>query len=156
MNGFWQTPEGQQLRAAKLTEEADLQSWLADQPGVLVQDHGGHAPEQWRGEVDGHNFSFRERENEWDIEIRLRPSGRSTRVVDGPNDDATTGYRLKDIIEGAVIATGKTGAEGYSANPQERAAFIVTTIRDYLRRERVDEVGKLVAERSAELNYRLS
>jgi hypothetical protein len=36
------------------------------------------------------------------------------------------------------------------------AAFIVTTIRNHLRRARVDEVARMVAERSAELNHRLS
>lgn len=155
MNEFWQTPEGQRLRAALQADEADLQSWLADQPGVVVYDHGD-APEQWRGEVDGHSFSFRERDTEWGIEIDLHPSGRSTRVVYGLNDAGTTGYRQDETLEGAIIATGMTSAAGYGANPRERAAFIATTIRNHLRRKRVDEVGMLVAERSAELNQRLS
>lgn len=156
MNEFWQSTEGQRLRAAQQTDEAELQSWLADQPGVLVYDHGGHAPAQWRGEVDGYNFAFRVRDTEWDIEIGLRPSRRFRRVVDGTNDDGTTRYRLDEIIEGGIIATGTTSAAGYSADLRERAAFIVTTIRNHLRCKRVDEVGRLVAERSAELNQRLS
>lgn len=155
MNEFWQTPEGQRLRAAQQTDEAALRSWLADQPGVVVYEHGD-APEQWRGEVDGHSFSFRERDTKWGVEIDLHPSGRSMRVVDGTNDDGTTGYRQDEIIEGTIIATGTTSAAGYGASPRERAAFIVTTIRDHLRRKRIDEVGMLVAERSAELNHRLS
>lgn len=144
------------MRATQQTDEANLQSWLSNQPGVLVYDHSGHAPAQWRGEVDGHNFSFRERDAEWDIEIDLHPSGRFMRVVDGTNDDGTTGYRHDEIIEGVVIATGTTKTEGYGANPWERAPFIVTTIRDYLRRKRVDEISRMIAERSAELNHRLS
>jgi hypothetical protein len=48
MDEFWRSREGQQVHAA----EADLQAWLADQPGVVVHSHGGHAPEQWRGQVD--------------------------------------------------------------------------------------------------------
>lgn len=155
MNEFWQTPEGQRLRAAQRAEEADLQAWLADQPGVVVHDHGGYAPEQWKGEVDGHSFYFRERDTEWDIEIDLRPSG-SMRVVDGTHDDGTTRYRQHEVSEGDVIATGTIAAPGYGANPRERAAFIVTTIRDHLRRTRVAEIARMVAERSAELNHRLS
>lgn len=151
MNEFWQTPEGRRLRAARQADEADLQSWLVDQPGVLVHSHGAHAPEQWRGEVDGHNFAFRERETEWEIKIDLRPSGRAMHAVDG-----TTGGQQDEIIEGDVIATGTTSAAGYGANARERAAFIVTTIRDHLRRKRVNEVARMVAERSAELNHRLS
>ncbi|WP_139170202.1 hypothetical protein [Mycolicibacterium fluoranthenivorans] len=155
MNEYWQTPEGRRLRAAREADEAGLQSWLADQPGVVLYDHGD-APEQWRGEVDGHNFAFRERDTEWIIEIDLHPSGQSMRVVDGPNADGTNSRRQDEIIEGAIIATGTTSAAGYGANPRERAAFIVTTIRDHLRRKRVDEIGMLVAERSAELNHRLA
>jgi len=149
MNEYSHTPEGQRLQAAEQTGEADLQSWLADQPGVVVHTHGGRAPEQWHGEVDGHSFSFRERNTEWDID--LHPSERSMRVVDG-----TTGYRQDEIIKGGIIATGTTSAENYGLNPRERATFIVTTIRDHLRRKRVAEVARMVAERSAELNHRLS
>lgn len=155
MNEFWQTSEGQRLQAARHAEEADLQAWLADQPSVVVHDHGGYAPEQWRGEVDGHSFYFRERDTEWDIEIDPRPSG-SMRVVDGTHDDGTTRYRQHEVIEGDVIATGTIAAESYGANPRERAEFIATTIREHLRRKRVTEVAGMVAERSAELNHRLS
>lgn len=138
MNEFWQTPQGRRLQAAQQAAEADLQEWLADQPGVVVGSHGGQVPEQWEGEVDGHSFYFRERGGEWDIEIDLRPRDGSTRG------------------EGDVIATGTIAAEGYGENPRERAVFIVTTIRDHLRRERVDAAAKMIAQRSAELNRRLS
>lgn len=155
MNEFWQTPEGQRLQAAQQAEEADLQSWLADQPGVVVHDHNGYAPEQWKGEVDGRSFYFRERDTEWDIEIDLRPSG-SMRVVDGTDDDGATRYRQHEVIEGDVIATGTTSAAGYGDSPRERAEFIATTIREHLLRQRVAQVARMVADRSAELNHRLS
>lgn len=99
MNEFWQTSEGRRLQGAQQADEADLQAWLADQSGVVVHDHGGYAPEQWKGEVDGHSFYFRERDTEWDIEIDLHPSGHSMRVVDGTHDDGTTRYRQHQIIE---------------------------------------------------------
>lgn len=156
MNEFWQTPEGRRLRAAQQTDETDLQSWLADQPGVVVHSHGRHATEQWHGEVDGHNFSFRERDTEWNIEIDLHRSGRSMRVADGTNDDGTTGHRQDEIIESGIIATGTISTAGYGTNPRERATFIVTTIRDHLRQKRVDQLARMVAERSTELNHRLS
>jgi len=155
MDEFRQTPEGHRLRASRHADEADLQAWLADQPGVVVHDHGGYAPEQWRGEVDGHSFCFRERDTEWDIEIDLRPSG-SVRVVDGTHDDGTTRYRQHETIAGDVIASGTTSAEGYGDSLRERAVFIVAAIREHLRRARVAEVARMVAERSAELNHRLS
>ena len=136
MDEFWRSPIGQQRHAARQAAEAELQAWLADQPGVVVHSHGGYAPEQWKGDVDGHSFYFRERDTDWDIEIDLRPSGRFMRVVDGTNDDGTTRYRQDEIVVGDVIATGTTAAEGYGESPRERAAFIVTTIRDHLVRRR--------------------
>lgn len=138
MDQFWRSPQGQQLHAAQLAAEADLQVWLAEQPGVVVHRHGGQVPEQWEGEVDGHSFYFRERGGEWDIEIDLRPRDGSTRG------------------QGDVIATGTIAAEGYGENPRERAVFIVTTIRDDLRRKRVAGAARMAAERSTQLNRRLS
>ena len=41
------------------------------------------APEQWRGEVDGHTFYFRERNDEWRIELDLQPSCRIIRALVG-------------------------------------------------------------------------
>jgi hypothetical protein len=137
MDEFWRSPEGEQLRAAQQAAEADLQAWLADQPGVVVGRHGGLVPEQWEGQVDGHSFYFRERGGDWDIELDLQE-------------------QQPGITRGDLIATGTIAAEGYGESPRERAVFIVTTIRDHLRRKRVAEVARMVAERSAELNHRLS
>lgn len=75
INAFWQSPEGQQIKAAEHAGEAELQAWLADQHGVVVHNHDGLCPEQWNGQVDGHSFHFRERHGEWRIELDLRPSG---------------------------------------------------------------------------------
>lgn len=138
---FWRLPDGQRLQAVHVAAEADLQAWLAEQPGVVIHSHGGYTPEQWEGQVDGHNFYFRERDTEWDIEIDLRPSGRVTRAGDGANDDGTSPERRDEIVEGDVIATGRTTAKGYGDSPRERAAFIVATIRDHLTRQACTHPG---------------
>lgn len=117
MEEFWQSPQGQQLHAAQRAAEADLQAWLADQPGIVVHRHGGQVPEQWEGEVDGRSFYFRERGGEWGIELDLQ--------------DQQCG-----VYRGDLIATGDTSAQGYGESPRERAAFIATVIRDHLRRQR--------------------
>jgi hypothetical protein len=132
---FWRSPDGQRLQAVHEAAEADLQAWLAEQSGVVLHSHGGYAPEQWEGEVDGHSFYFRERDTEWDIEIDLRPSGQVMRVRDSGNDDGTTQDQRDEIVEGDVIATGRTTAQGYGDRPRERAAFIVATIREHLTRQ---------------------
>lgn len=58
MEEFWRSPQGRQAQAVRQAAEADLHAWLVDQPGVVVHGHGGYAPEQWKGEVDGHSFYF--------------------------------------------------------------------------------------------------
>jgi hypothetical protein len=71
----WQSPNGEQTRAANQAAEAELQAWLTHHPGAVVHSHGGWAPEQWRGEVGGRSFYFRERHHDRHIEIDLRPTG---------------------------------------------------------------------------------
>lgn len=132
---FWRSLQGRRLQAVHEAAEADLQAWLAEQPGVVVRGHGGYAPEQWEGEVDGHSFYFRERDTEWDIEIDQRPSGQVIRVRDSGDDNGTTPDQRDEIVEGDVIATGRTTAQGYGDSPRERAAFIVATIREHLTRQ---------------------
>lgn len=56
-------------------------------------------------------------------------------VVDGRNHDGTTRYRQQAIEQGDVIATGTIDAEDYGTSVVQRAQFIVTTIRDHLRRK---------------------
>ena len=76
---------------------------------------GGFAPEQWYGSVDGHRFSFRERHDEWRIELDLRPSGRFARVwVGGDLDDEDARSSRKQMLWW-VLSAGK---------PETRAARI--------------------------------
>lgn len=125
INAFWQSPDGQQIKAAERAREAELEAWLADQHGVVVHSHDGPCPEQWNGEVDGHTFYFRERHGEWRIEVDLRPSGRSHRVAN--DDDGPTHSQERELDEGDVIAYGTTDVEGYGTTPLERAQFITDT-----------------------------
>ena len=115
--------------------EAELQRWLTAHPGVVVHSHGGWAPEQWRGVVDGHSFYFRERHDDWHIEIDLRPTGKFLTVIDGLDDDGTTGHRQREFEQGDVIATGTIDAEGYGTSVVERAQFIVNTVRVHMVRK---------------------
>lgn len=132
---LWQSPDGQRVRHAELVAEAELHDWLTRHPGVIVHSHGGLAPEQWRGDVDGHSFSFRERHGNWRIEVDLRPTEPSIGAADPLRDDGTNGHRQRDFEHGDVIATGTVDADGYGTTVVERAQFIVTTIRDHLRRQ---------------------
>ncbi len=128
-----QSAEGEQARNASQASEADLQDWVAEHPGVAVRSHGGPAPEQWRGDVDGHSFYFRERHDVWHIEIDLRPT--LIDVLDGHNDDGRTRLRQRLIEQGEVIGTGTIDVADYGTTVVQRAQFIVTTIRDHLRRK---------------------
>ena len=134
LDAYWESAEGRAETARREAEEAELAVWVADHPGVEVSSHGGFAPEQWYGSVDGHRFYFRERHDEWRIELDLRPSGRFARVwVGGDLDgEAATGRRSLEFCGG--IADGTTNAPDYGRTPTERAEFIVTMIRDHLRR----------------------
>jgi hypothetical protein len=134
ITAFWDSPEGEQIRASQCAAEAELQTWLATQAGVLVHSHCGLAPEQWRGEVDGHTFYFRERHGEWHIEVDLRPSGRFVRALVGTGDDGEPRFEERELEEGEVIARGTTEVDSYGTTPRERAVFIVDTIRVHLGR----------------------
>ena len=133
MDEYRRSPEGRRYEAAEQAAETDLQAWLADQPGVVIPRHGGQVPEQWEGEVDGHSFYFRERGGEWAIELDLQeqPHG---------------------ATQGEVIAAGTIAYDGYGQSSRERAKFIVTTIRDYLRRNRSAESLQYRVEWSSEDN----
>jgi hypothetical protein len=134
IHAFWESPEGQRLRAAERTAEAELKAWLATQRGVSIDSHGGMAPEQWRGEVDGHTFYFRERNDEWRIELDLRPSGRIIRALVGTDRGGKPKCEERELDDGDVIAHGTTDVEGYGTAPVDRAKFIVDTIRVHLAR----------------------
>ncbi|MHA0284843.1 hypothetical protein ACXYX3_00170 [Mycobacterium sp. C3-094] len=131
MEDFRRSPQGQQLQADQQAAEADLQAWVADQPGVTIGRHGGQVPEQWEGQVDGHSFYFGERGGDWDIELDLRE-------------------QQPGITKGVLIAAGTINVPGYGQSPRERAAFIVTIIRNHLRRARTAE-----AAASSDYGYRV-
>lgn len=133
-DAFWASPEGLEITARRRAEEEALEAWLAAEPGVTVTSHGGLAPEQWEGTVDGHSFYFRERHDLWRIELDLVPSGRLVEVWTGADTDDVDARRFKEITEGEVIAEGIAGAAGYGRTPVERARFLVDTIRSHLRR----------------------
>jgi hypothetical protein len=132
IEAFRRSPQGQRIEAAERAAEAELQAWLAGQQGVVVLGHGGLAPEQWTGDVDGHSFYFRERHDEWRLELDLRPSGRFVRTVAGTDDDGTVTYQRRELDDGDVIASGMIDVEGYGTTPVQRARFIVDTIRTHL------------------------
>jgi hypothetical protein len=146
---FWRSIEGQRIKAAEQAAEAELQAWLALQNGVSVHSHDGLAPEQWRGEVDGHSFYFRERHDEWRIELDLRPSGRFVRAIADTDNGGAIRYQEQEVDEGDVIAHGTIAAEGYGATSVERAQFIVETIQIHLDRQacthHLDELSSIEA-----------
>lgn len=128
---YWESPDSKRLQAANHEAEEALQTWLAQHPGVVVHSHGGWAPEQWTGQVDGHSFYFRERGGDWHLELDLQPTGH-IEGIHGHNDDGTPQYRPQPLEQGDIIATGTTYTDGYGNTSTERAQFIVTTIRDHL------------------------
>ena len=136
MDAYRDSPEGRAAAAARQAEEDELVAWLVGHPDVVVTSHGGLAPEQWWGSVEGHTFYFRERHDEWRIELDLVPSGRFSRVWRGGDLDDDRSFESKEIEEGDVIAEGTTGVTGYGATPVERITFITETVRDHLRAQR--------------------
>lgn len=134
-DAFWDSPEGQAITAAEQAQDDQLAAWLNDRPEVVVSSHGGLAPEQWRGEIDGHSFYFRERHDHWRIEVDLRPSGRHYRAWTGGDLDDDTNYEWRESQEGEVIAEGTVNADGFGQTPLERLQFIVANVRSHLRRQ---------------------
>ncbi len=105
------------------------------QDRVAIHRHGGFAPEQWSGDVDGHSFSFRERHGQWDIEIDHQPSGRFVQQVAGTEPDGTATYRTRELKVGELVASGTTDVAGYGTTSVERAQFIIESIRTHLTRQ---------------------
>lgn len=144
------SPEAAAARARHQSEQDDVASWLAGEPGVVVSSFGGWAPEQWTGSVDGHSFSFRERHEQWRIELDLRPSGRVVQAWTGGDAGDEASYAPRELEEGDVIAEGVVDVPGYGTTPVERGTFIARTVRDHLRRKRciVHEAGLALLERA--------
>ena len=135
MDAFWSSPEGEQATARREAEEQELDQWLASNPGVVVSSHGGYAPEQWWGSVDGRAFYFRERHDQWRIELDLRPSGRFSTVWVGGDWDDESSFEQREIEIGDIIAKGTTDVAGYGDTPLGRLAFIVAVIREHVGRQ---------------------
>lgn len=133
-DAFWESPEGLAITAQREADGAELAVWIDDDVGVVIDRHGGMCPEQWEGTVDGHSFYFRERHDDWRIELDLRPTGRQMKAWTG-NDVDGDNFELHDVTAGDIIAEGTIGASGYGSTPAQRAQFIVTTIRSHLARE---------------------
>jgi hypothetical protein len=138
MDEFWDSPEGRAITEEDAQQEAALRAWLDANPDVTVLSHGGLAPEQWYGAVDGRSFYFRERHDRWRIELDLHPSGRFYRAwVAGELDDDTS-FEDREIEEGEIVAQGTTANDGYGATPVDRVRFITDAIRAHLRRQDCD------------------
>lgn len=134
-DAFWSSPEGQAITAREEAQENDVRDWLVANPGIEVHSHGGFAPEQWTGVVDGRRFYFRERHGDWRIELDLRPSGQFSTVWVGGDWDDETSFEQREIEDGDVIAEGTTASDGYGDSPLARLLFIVGVIRDHVARE---------------------
>ncbi|MGI8752569.1 MAG: hypothetical protein ACR2MN_09705 [Acidimicrobiales bacterium] len=133
MDAFWDSAEGRARKAGRQVEEDELVAWLVGHPDVVVTSHGGWAPEQWRGSVEGHSFYFRERHDQWRIELDLVPAGRFSRVWRGGDLDDESSFEMKELDQGEVIAEGAAGGAGYGRTPTERVVFITEIVRDHLR-----------------------
>lgn len=130
-DSFWRELQGQSIPEP----DAELTEWLNTQDGVTIRRYGGFAPEHWAGDVDGHNFTFRERHHVWYIDINHQPSGRSTKQVTDTEPDDTATRHSREMEAREHIASGTTDAAGYGTTTKERARFIVDTIRTYLTRQ---------------------
>lgn len=131
------TDEGRASLAKEAAERAELESWIEADDGIEVSEWGGWFPEQWRGTVDGHSFSFREKRGHWSIEIDLAETGETyLRAVF--DEDAADGDDLfttvpQPVVRGQVIAEGWESDLGVT--PLHHGRFIANTIRAHLRRE---------------------
>jgi hypothetical protein len=133
----WEASEAGRAESARVAAEtAELEDWIASDPGVEIDRWGGLCPEIWEGRVDGHSFFFRGRHGSWRIELDLRPTGRFYERIVWP-DDPEEGLDLDrteqvEVEEGDVIAQGIDADLGVS--PLHHGRFIVNTIRVHLRR----------------------
>jgi hypothetical protein len=134
-DAYWASDEGRAIRAAQEAEEAELAEWVSTQPGVRITSHGGFAPEQWRGHVDGRSFYFRERHGRWRIELDLIPNGHFVEAYRGGDLDDPSSREMKELESGTIIAEGVPSVPGYGETSVERARFLVGTIRAHLRQQ---------------------
>jgi hypothetical protein len=137
----WDSRLAAEMHEEYRREETAIAAWLAGQPEVQARRTTSAAPEQWEGSVDGHSFYFRERGGRWRLELDLRESGRFARRLVRVSDDGELLTEPVPVMEGDVIAEGVESQLG--AAPLAHLAFIVQTVRDYLRRAHCDHVGAL-------------
>lgn len=146
-DAYWDSPDGRAETEERELREQELRQWLLHDGGMEVTEFGGLFPEQWRGSVDGHTFYFRERHDEWRIELDMRPTGRFHKVLKGGDLDDRASFELQESLQGDIVAEGTTGFEGYGTTLRERAEFIARTIREHLVRRscrvHVDELDDL-------------
>lgn len=135
LRAFHESPEGLELAARGRAERDAVRAWVDDQPGVVLREFGGLCPEQWAGDVDGRSFYFRERHQEWRIELDRRPSGRFAQVVRGTDDEGKVVTEDRELDEGDIIATGTVEEPGYGTTLVEHGQFIVETIRTHIARQ---------------------
>lgn len=118
---YWASDEGLAVTAARKAEEAALTDWIATEPAVSISRHGGFAPEQWQGHVDGRSFYFRERNGHWRIELDLVPNGHFVEVWNGGDLDDASPRAMRELETGTVLAEGVVNTIGYGETPTERA-----------------------------------
>lgn len=135
LEAFRTSTETLAFESERGADESALDAWLAAQTGVVVTRHGGVRPEQWTGSVDGRTFYFRERHEQWRIELDLRPTGHQSKVWIGGDLGDESSFELRDIEAGDIIAEGTIGEAGYGVTRLDRIRFIADTIRRHLRRE---------------------
>lgn len=135
MRAFRESPEGQKLNSRNRAERAAVREWVASQPGLVVHEFGGLHPEQWRGDVDGHSFYFRERSGEWSIELDLRPTGGFVHMAGGSDEEGKTVTESSGIEVGDLIATGAVEEPGYGTTLLEHGQFIVDIVRTHIARQ---------------------
>ena len=99
----WSTPEALASKEQAESEEREFRAWVDTQPGLTVITHGGAAPEQWNGTVNGRRFYFRERDASFTIDL-----------------------------DGQEVAGGTINAPGYGKTQIERGQFIQRVIQQYL------------------------
>lgn len=134
-DAYWASDEGLAVTAAREAEESALAHWIATEPAVSISSHGGFAPEQWQGYVDGRSFYFRERHGHWRIELDLVPNGHFVEVWRGGDLEDASAREMRELETGTVIAEGVANTIGYGETPVERARFIVDTIRMHVKRQ---------------------
>lgn len=135
VEAFRKSAEGQRIAAADQAAANDLGDWLATQPGVQMRRLCGVAPEHWSGHVDGHRFDFRERHEQWDIEIAHQPDRESVQDKGNTDADITIAHAGRKFYAAEVIACGTIDVAGYGTTPVERAQFLADTIRIHLARK---------------------